>query len=121
MVPRDRRTPSKQRTARKRQAPPPPAAALTGIRPARALALPLTFTLLLVAFGLLPAVGRSAPLLRSFLVAGAALFVWNALLLAMAQRRGRTFTVEVTIRKQHYLQAFAQISVLLYWGAYWDQ
>jgi Flp pilus assembly protein TadD len=116
----DRRPPSKQRTAQKQQAP-PPAARLTGLGPARALALPMTFTLLLAAFALLPAIRHSAPLLRAFLGAGAALLAWNALLLAMAQRLRRTFQLEVVLRRQHYLQACAQGSVLLYWGAYWQQ
>src|SRR5260370_6001819 len=118
--PWDRRPPPKQRTAQKQQAP-PPAARLTGLGPARALALPLTFTLLLVAFALLPTIRHSAPLLRSFLGAGAALLAWNALLLVMARRRGRSFTLEVVLRRQHYLQACAQGSVLLYWCAYWQQ
>ncbi len=117
----NRRPPSKQRTAQKRQAPPPPAARVKSLGPARALALPLTFTLLLVAFALLPAIRHSASLLRSFLGAGAALLAWNALLLVMARRRGRSFTLEVVLRRQHYLQACAQGSVLLYWGAYWQQ
>ena len=33
----------------------------------------------------------------------------------------RTFTLEVVLRKQHYLQACAQSSVLIYWGVYWHQ
>ena len=123
MTPRKRRAPLKQRTAQASQAPqaPLPAATFVGIQPARALALPLAFTLLLVSFVLLPAVARSTPLLQSFLGAGAALVAGNALLLAAALRRGRTFTVEVVLRKQHYLQACAHLSLLLYWGAYWDQ
>src|SRR5437870_1215042 len=120
MSSRDRRPPVKQRTPQKQQLL-EPVARLAGVRPARALALPLTFTLLLLGFGTLPAIRQNAPLFRSFLGAGAALLAWNIFLLALAQRRRRTFTVEVVLRKQHYLQACAQGSVLLYWGAYWQQ
>ncbi len=116
---RDRRTPSKQRGVQKPL--PAPAGRPIGLRPARALAFPLTFTLLLVALDLLPAIRQSVPLRWSFLGAGAALFAWNALLLATAHRRGRTFTLEVVLRKQHYLQACAHISIFLYWGAYWER
>lgn len=120
MSSRDRRPPGKQRTPPKQQ-PSQPAARFVGVPPARALALPLTFTLLLVAFGVLPTVRQSAPLLGSFLGAGAALVAWSVLLFATAQRRRRTFTVEVVLRKQHYLQACAQGLVFVYWGAYWRQ
>ena len=41
------------------------------------------------------------------------------MLLAAARRSGRTFTLEIVLRKQHYLQACAQGSVLLYWGWCW--
>src|SRR5206468_162055 len=36
-----------------------------------------------------------------------------------ATARRRTFTLEIVLRKQHYLQACAQGSVMLYWGWYW--
>ncbi len=38
----------------------------------------------------------------------------------MLWKRGRTLTIDVVLRKQHYLQACAQGSVLLYWGWYWQ-
>ena len=118
MSPRNRRTSSRRRIAQEQPAAPPPG--VIGLQPARALALPLTFTLLLVAFGLLPQVRQDAPLLWSFLGAGAWLLAWNALLLATAQHRRRTLSLEIVVRKQHYLQACAHISILLYWGAYWE-
>jgi Flp pilus assembly protein TadD len=120
MSSRDRRQRAKQRTPQKQQTP-QPAARFAGLRPARALALPLTFTLLLVGFGALPGIRQHPLLLRSFLGAGAALFGWTTLLLASAQYRRRTFALEVVLRKQHYVQACAQSTVLIYWGAYWQQ
>ena len=39
--------------------------------------------------------------------------------LPIGDRQRRVFTLEIALRKQHYLQACAQGSVLLYWGWYW--
>ncbi len=43
-----------------------------------------------------------------------------AVLLATALRRGRSFTLEVVLRKPHYVQASAQTVLLVYWGWYWQ-
>src|SRR3989454_513885 len=87
--------------------------------PGRALRLPLAFALGLVAFTLLYPIRQNAALLWSFLGAAAALMIWNAILFVAARRAGRTLTLTIDLRKQHYLQACAQGSVLLYWGWYW--
>jgi hypothetical protein len=52
---------------------------------------------------------------------GAALLLltWNLALLAQVRLRGRSLSLKIDLRKQHYLQACAQGSVLLYWGWYW--
>src|SRR5437762_6952314 len=105
----------------KQQAAAPPAPRPTFLRPAQALALPLLFTLLLFALSLLPTVRRSPHLLWSFWGAGATLLAWNAGMLAAARGRGRALAVDVVLRKQHYLQACAHISILLYWGWYWRE
>jgi len=93
----------------------------TRLSPHRALGLPLFFTLGLVAFGFLDSVRQNPRLLWSFLGAAAALAAWNAAILVWALRTGRTLTLEIVLRKQHYLQACAQGSVLLYWGWYWRE
>ncbi len=85
----------------------------------RALLLPLAFTLGLASLTILAPVRQNPNTLWTFLCAAAALGVWTAVLLVWARRRGRTLTLEVVLRKQHYLQACAQGSVLLYWGWYW--
>ena len=62
----------------------------------------------------------TAPAVRwTLLAAAAAIAGWNALLIASARTSGRTLRIEVVLRRQHYLQACAQGSVLLYWGWYW--
>src|SRR2546425_3705633 len=91
-----------------------PLAEAVRLSPGRAFSLPLAFILGLTAFGLLDSVRRNPMLLWSVLGAGLALFVWNAVLCALTLRHGRTLRLEVVLRKQHYVQACAQGSVLLY-------
>src|SRR5262245_24266133 len=89
------------------------------LAPERALRLPLVFALGLVVLAVYPPVRQTNVLLWSFLGAAAALAVWTAGLFLSARRAGRTFTLTIDLRKQHYLQACAQGSVLVYWGWYW--
>jgi hypothetical protein len=69
------------------------------------LALPLVFASGLVALAALPAARQNGNVLVAFLGAGAALIVWNILLLRRASRTGRRPSLEIVLRKQHYLQA----------------
>lgn len=91
------------------------------LSPLHAFGLPLLFVLVLAMFGLLDIVGPHPTLRWSFLGAAATLLVWDVILFVSALRQGRTFALEVVLRKQHYLQACAQVSVLLYWGWYWRE
>jgi hypothetical protein len=88
---------------------------------ARALGIPLSFTLALAAFLLFDSVRHNTALTWTFAGAAATLLAWNAVLLASAPRRARTLSVELVLRKQHYLQACIQGSLLVYWGWYWRQ
>ena len=92
-----------------------------GAADTRVLALPVAFTLGLAAFLLLDSVRQNTPLTWTFAGASAALLTWNAVLLASAVRSGRTLSVAIVLRKQHYLQACIQGSLLVYWGWYWRQ
>jgi hypothetical protein len=83
----------------------------------RIVVLPMAFTFGLAALAGLPPIRQNPGTLWAFLVAGSALFVWNALLALTGGNRN--FFLEFAPRKQHYLQACAQGSVLLYWGWYW--
>jgi len=80
-------------------------------RTRRALLLPLAFALALAVLAFLIPVRQNA-----FLGAALLLVIWNAGLFVLSRR---TLTIEVVLRKQHYVQACAQGSVLLYWGWYW--
>jgi hypothetical protein len=77
---------------------------------------PFLFALGLAGLALLNSVRQNQNLLWSFLGAAAALLVWAAALFGAAARVGRSFRLDIVLRKQHYLQACAQGSVLLYWG-----
>ena len=93
----------------------------TRLSPMRAVGLPLGLTLALLGLGLLESVGQNPRLLWSFVGAGITFLTWIAVLFGSALRSGRTLTLEIVPRKQHYVQACAQGSVLLYWGWYWAQ
>jgi len=55
----------------------------------------------------------------SFLGTAAVLLVWGGVLLVSARRKGRRLAFDVVLRKQHYIQACAHLSIFLYWGWYW--
>jgi hypothetical protein len=52
---------------------------------------------------------------------GALPLLSHALHATWERRDGRTLTIEVSLRKQHYIQACAHLSILTYWGWYWHQ
>ena len=87
--------------------------------PAGSFGLVLVFVLGLAAIGLLDPVRHNVALQRSLLGGASVLFAWNVAAFAAALRTHRTRTLEIALRKQHYVQASAQALVLLYWGWYW--
>ena len=89
------------------------------VSPERAFVLPLLFTAGLLAVALYPPVRQSPRLLWSFLGTAAILLTWNGVLLVSAIRTHRELTLEIVLRKQHYVQACAHTSIFLYWGWYW--
>ena len=89
------------------------------LSPVQASSLPLVLTLGIVALGFLGPVRSDPTLFRSFLGAGATLAFWNVVLFGRARRGGQAFVLEVALRKQHYVQACVQGSILLYWGWHW--
>lgn len=81
------------------------------------LALPLALTGALAGLATLAPVRESPRLLLAFVGAALALGAWNAALAAGAHRRA--LSLEISVRRQHYVQASAQAAVLLYWGWHW--
>jgi hypothetical protein len=101
------------------EAAPAEASLAAGVRPA--LALPLAFIVGLAAMTALGPIRANPRLVWSFWGTAIVLGAWYAWLATTAAQRGRALTVVVDIRKQHYLQACAQGSVLVYWGFYWRE
>lgn len=85
-----------------------------GAATVRVLALPIVLALVLSAFALFSQ--QNSKLAASFVGAGALLLVWSAVLYASARSANRTLTIALDVRRQHWLQACAQGTVLLYWG-----
>lgn len=110
-----------RRAGRQDAAPHAARAEVADLRPGRALALPLAFTLALAAFAAVGGVWQRPSLLAAVLGAAGALLAWNGVLLAAAARRGRRLALAVVVRKQHWVQACAQLAVYLYWGWYWRE
>lgn len=81
--------------------------------------LPLVFALGLTGLAFLAPIRQDSKAMWAFLGASALLAVGNAVLFASTLRGPRTLVLDVVLKKQHYLQACAQGSVLLYWGWYW--
>jgi hypothetical protein len=86
---------------------------------AQKLLLPLVFTFGLAGLGFLTPIRQNPKVLAAFLGAALALCAWNAVLLVWVRRGKRDLKLEVVLRKQHYLQACVQGSLLAYWGWYW--
>src|SRR5438874_4769280 len=87
---------------------PPPPARVMALQPYRAGMLPLAFTTALAALSAIPLVAEHQRLFWSFWGAAGALAAWDAGLLARARARGRALTIEIALRRQHYLQACVQ-------------
>jgi len=73
----------------------------------------------LAALGFLTEAGRNPHVRWTLLVAAGALVSWNAVLIFRRLSTNRTLNIAVVVRAQHYLQACAQGSVLVYWGWHW--
>lgn len=79
---------------------------------------PAILAALLLGLSLTDRVQDSLVVVRSFQSAAGLLVVWNALLLLWRRSAGGLQS-EVRLRKQHYIQAMAQVAVFAYWGWYW--
>ena len=83
--------------------------------------LPLYPILLLLLLSFLPRVQESRDMVWSFWGVCVALLAWQMVLRARVGRERRALTVEVSLRKNHYLQLVAHCGVFLYWGWYWPE
>jgi len=64
---------------------------------------------------------QQRPTVRASIVAAALfLLAWSVLLFGVLRRRQKV-TLDIVLRRQHYLQACLQGSLILYWGYYWRE
>lgn len=89
------------------------------VPPRIAMALPWLFSTGLLGLSFLGRVRQTPPLFWS--IAGAALLLMAChAALVLTTRRRRSLSMTVSLRPQHYVQACAHTSILLYWGWYWQ-
>lgn len=84
--------------------------------PATAALFPLGFGGLLMAFLLLPPIGGEPGTAAGFVAAGTALMLGAAWMAVRGRQKGRGFGLQVVLRKHHWVQAAAQLTLLTYWG-----
>jgi hypothetical protein len=64
---------------------------------------------------------QQRPVVRASIVAAAlVLLAWSGLLFGVLRRRQKV-SLEIVVRRQHYLQACQQGAVIVYWGYYWRE
>lgn len=81
-------------------------------------ALPLALALVFLAFVAIPQVHENVHLIWTFVGIGVLLLGWASILWAIPARRRAGFLVEFAPVRSHYVQAFVQFCVLMYWGWY---
>src|SRR5262245_12220571 len=92
----------------------------TRLSAGRAFLLNSGFVVALLVLSRLPVL-EPRPVVRASMVwAAVVLLAWSALLFGVL-RRGQKVTLEIVLRRQHYLQACLQGSLILYWGYYWRE
>lgn len=96
--------------------PPMPSVPSTG-RSLRLLALPAALGLVVAAFALLT---TDIDLRRAFVSAGGALLLWCAALAVATWRAKRELAIQFVPRAQHWVQACAQLTLILYVAATGD-
>lgn len=90
------------------------------MRPVFASFLPAALAAALGFLGMAGPIRSQPRLSASFVGAAFALLVWNLLVVLWTRRAPRGVSLEIVLRKQHYLQACAQGTVLAYWGWWWS-
>ena len=99
-----------------------PAAPPTGIRlsAGRAFALNGGFVAALLVLSQLPLLQQRPTVRASMVAAALCLLAWSALLFGVLRRRQKV-ALEIVLRRQHYLQACLQGTLIVYWGYYWRE
>ena len=82
--------------------------------------LPAFLIVGLAALALMPRIQTNDTLIWSFVAAAVFLGLWLAFLLSRGQAERDTYSFEIALRPQHYIQACVQFSVYAYWGYHWE-
>ena len=106
-----RRDPSRRATPAPVAAEPP--------RSSQSLFLPLGLAVLLGLLAFTSRVKQDPVLTGSFYGASLLLLLWSGTLFWSLVRAQGSRSIEVVLRKQHYIQAAVQFSVYAYWGYFW--
>ena len=81
---------------------------------------PIALIIGLAVLALTPRIQSNATLIWSFVAAAVFLAGWLTYLLSRANKEGHSYSLEVGLRPQHYIQACVQFSVYAYWGYHWE-
>ena len=82
--------------------------------------LPIALIIGLAVLALTPRIQSNATLIWSFVAVAVFLAGWLTYLLSRANKEGHSYSLEVGLRPQHYIQACVQFSVYAYWGYHWE-
>ncbi len=82
--------------------------------------LPTFLIVGLAALALMPRIQTNDTLIWSFVAAAVFLGLWLTVLLSRGQAERDTYSFEISLRPQHYIQACVQFSVYAYWGYHWE-
>ena len=82
--------------------------------------LPAFLIVGLAALALMPRIQTNDTLIWSFVAAAVFLGLWLTFLLSRGRTERDTYSFEIALRPQHYIQACVQFSVYAYWGYHWE-
>ena len=82
--------------------------------------LPIALIIGLAVLALTPRIQSNDALTWSFIAAAVFLAGWLTYLLSKANKERQSYSLEVGLRPQHYIQACVQFSVYAYWGYHWE-
>ena len=84
------------------------------------LRLPAFLIVGLAILALMPRIQTNDTLIWSFVAAAVFLGLWLTFLLSRGRAERDTYSFEIALRPQHYIQACVQFSVYAYWGYHWE-
>ena len=84
------------------------------------LRLPAFLIVGLAVLALMPRIQTNDTLIWSFVAAAVFLGLWLTFLLSRGRAERDTYSFEIALRPQHYIQACVQFSVYAYWGYHWE-